>query len=128
MIDDYTEKGADAANLVIKTKDYSSLDANAGLNLTFNKGISENTSFQTVLKGTATYAIINNRVELNARYIDTTQDFKVYGIEPNDLTYSAGINFSFNFYDKLDIGLGYDYIFGDGVRGNLLRLTLLYAF
>lgn len=128
MIDDYTEKGADAANLIIKTKDYSSLDVNGGLALTLSRSLSKNTTFQTALNGFVSYAIVNNKVELDARYVDDDEVFKVYGIDPPDLTYNLGISFSFNFFDKMDLGLSYNYMFGDGFNGMIGRITFLWAF
>lgn len=128
IIDDYTENGGDAANLVIKSKDYNSLDINGGLSLTYNKSISSVTNFQTALNGFVSYGIINNQVELDARYIDDDEVFKVYGIDPPDLTYNVGINFNFNFYEKIDMGLSYNYMFGDGFNGQMIKLSVLYNF
>lgn len=128
VINDYTETGADAASLEIKTENYETLDLNGGLSLTLSKGLSRNVSFQTILSGVVSYALINDKVELEARYIDDENFFRVFGIEPNDLTYSTGIDFNFNFFDRVDLSLGYNYVFTDNFRGQMLRLTFLWAF
>ena len=60
--------------------------------------------------------------------VDDDEIFKVYGIEKPDLTYNTGINFSLNFYEKINIGLSYDYIFGDGFDGQIVKFSVLYNF
>ncbi len=128
VVDDYTEKNADSANLNIKTKDYDYLDLNAGLDLTLSKGLTANTSLQTILNASINYGIINNKVELDARYVDTNETFKVYGFEPNDFTYNVGLTFNFSFYEKVDLGFSYNYLFADSFDGMEGRITLLWAF
>lgn len=128
MIDDYTEKGADAANLAIKTKDYTTIDLNGGLELIYNKPINFYTNFQTILDGFVSYALDNKKIELDARYIDDDQVFKVYGFDMPDLTYNVGLTFNFNFYRQFSIGLNYNYTFAEDFDGQMVKLSVLYNF
>lgn len=128
IIEDFKEKGADAADLDIETDDYEFLNISGGLSLSLNNTLSNGMLFRTVLNGYANNNIKNDKVELKARYEDDTEYFTVYGFETEKLTYNGGISFNLDFTENFGIGLGYDYIYSKETVGQLVRANMLIMF
>ncbi|MDD2840318.1 MAG: autotransporter domain-containing protein, partial [Rickettsiales bacterium] len=128
MIDNFKEKGADAADLEIETEDYEFLNISGGLSLSLNNTLSNGMLFRTMLNGYANNNIRDNKVELKAKYEDDTQYFNVYGFETEKLTYNGEISFNLDLSENFGIGIGYDYIYSKETVGQLIKANILIMF
>ncbi len=128
IIEDFHEKGADAADLEIETEDYEFLNVSAGLAISLNNTLSNGMMFKTVLDGYVNKNLKDNKVELRARYEDDTQYFNVHGFEIDELSYSGGISFNLDFSENFSMGIGYNYVSSAETVGQMLKLNMLIMF
>lgn len=128
MFDKYLEKNAGAANMEIKTKDYDFITVGGGLSMTYNKSLNTNWNFQTILSGYVNKYLTNDKVELDARFENQTNIFKLYGFEPNNLNYDGEIQFNITKNEDLSFGLGYNYRYSKDNVNQMLKFNLLLMF
>jgi LysM repeat protein len=127
-LDDYTETGADSANLEVKPESINILKSTIGLRYIYNKMLSNKSSWQNMLNASLSYDLLNERPKFTARYIDDATSFKVFGPKPDPLVYNFGASIGYNWHSFFIANVEYNLDVNEDLESHLFKLNLNWRF